>query len=234
MLNFTKFLVAIHGLIFGATLYGQNLSAPVNLPGNSAIGGLLSIGEVEYEAESNNGDFDIDRNVIGAEFHSRSSDSMYLYGHAGFTFDAERGSGMDDGQGALLGGGVRTEVHRVEGIKMYGYGGLNFAYESWDEPFEGSSRIFELLGGFSASFAGLDKLTPYAAVEIYPYSDGTIEYEISTPVAGLGRDFEFDYERDSFAVLKLGLLISLRNLAIRPEISLLGENQFILSILSVN
>ena len=176
---------------------------------------LLSLSEIEYEVDGG-GDGEIERTILGGAFGYGLGPLLDLYIEGGYILEAELGSGSDDGDGFLLGSGVRGIIYSENHFEFFGKGGVRYISEDYGDSVDGDILDVELAG--VARYALKNNLGVYGGVDLIPYSDGEIE---------IGRG-DADIERDDILGLRIGVEGTVNSVILNAELALVSEEGLIL------
>lgn len=216
-----KFLSALSlvGLLVPVTGSAQTLVETHTTAGrgNSDLGFVLMQSEIEYDVDGG-GEGEVERRLIGASFSHGVDESIDIYGEVAYIIEAEAEASSDDGDGFLLGVGVKGLLHQDQQFSVVGRGGFRYI----DEDYGGSSdaTIYEIELGAIASYALTDRSNLYGGIDIYPISEGELD----------GNFGDTDFERDDFLSVRFGSDIGLGRVSINPEIAFIGEQAFMLRV----
>lgn len=216
-----KSISFIASLLLGSLqALAQMQSDPAALGGTMGI--ALGLTETEYEYEPLDRDFEAERKTLSFEYHTPMQDDIGYFFQGGYTFDAE--IDRSDGNGLMLGGGIRMGITNVERAQIGGYAFVNYISESYENSGGDDSdlSILEIHIAPVIKFNLTKTAQLYGALEIVPYSDGEIETGSN----------ESDIERDDLLSLKLGARVRVgQSLVFRPELSLLSEPSLVLGLI---
>lgn len=177
----------------------------------------LSFSDTEYETD-NNVQADIDRKTLGLAVAFGMSAYLDIIAQAGMIFEADF-EGQDD-QGFLVGGAVRGQVYQQDDIMVYALGELIYIAEDYSNSLEASHLSFSLEANFLWSLN--EHIDLYGGVGLIPFSDGELD-------AGAASDV--DIERDDLLSVRIGASFDTgRGFFVRPDIKILGEQTFTVSV----
>ena len=238
MKNLLQYTCAANaGLVLILSLLPHTVSAQmIAAPGpqakesSPAFSGTYASSTTDYKLDNHLPD--IDRKMLGGDGSFAITPAADLFVQAAYILDDEFSSANTaDGTGFMIGFGSRMEIYRQDNVTVTGYGLIN----SFSEQFRGqgkyddlkvSGSIFEFRFGGTASTAINPNISPYAGLELTPYSKG--KFKFSTPVEALS----FNIRKDSILALQLGAVLRLGNIVLRPAMSILGEQSFLISVMS--
>jgi len=215
--------------------FGQLIVNPTGKASDGAFeaGGLLWIGEVDYDAD---GDVTVERTVLGVGVAYGLDPMIDIYGAIGTISKAEidteiEGFAWDDeGDGYMMAVGIRGQAAARDAINFFAYGQLQHISEDYGElnrlgvTVSTEADIQELIVGAGAKHAINEQFSLYGAAELVPYSSGDGEAEI-TGVPDKVSDSS-DVERDSVLGVRIGSLYQVDRWAIRGEFALIAEQSF--------
>jgi len=187
-------------------------------PGRWMFGGLVGMATVEYDADVGVSG-DIERTLVGGYAARGVNDTLDFFAGGAYIPKAEAEDYYldDDGDGSMVGVGLRARINALTAIQLSAYGQLHLISESYGSfPGVGGDvdgTITELLAGV-ATVLELEQLALYGALEVVPFSDGEIDFPFFGTV---------DIERDSLVVVRLGGNMQLGESIVRAEIGLGGE-----------
>jgi hypothetical protein len=209
--------------------------------GVTEAGAALAISEVEYD------EGDIERQVLGVYGAYGVGDWFDVYGVLGLIIDAEPSDWGDSGDGFMLAVGARSALRQIDSWTFLAYGQLQYITEDYGsesasdvdglgDPVSVSAdaegTITELILGGVARYDLNDQLSLYGGIDLIPYSDGEADVSVNVsgggPIAGLGADDSFDFERDNMIGIRGGATYDLASFWLRAEIALLSEQTFLL------
>jgi len=195
---------------------GQVLVDTVSLAHTEGLnlGPVISFSEVEYKDKDDNTG-KIERNTLGLSFVYKLNPQVGLLFQAGDTYKATykgRGTYNNRVDGTMFGGGLNFVMYKYDNVAFIGYGLINYVTDSFDKP-TFDVNVTDIHVGAITAVKGTDTVTFYGAVDLVPYSKGTLKYD----------RFNVDVQRDEIVNLKLGLDFTLPGIDIKPEVTLLGE-----------
>ena len=173
--------------------------------------GHFGISSVEYEIGASSPE--IDRTFLGATFAYGMNNSIDLYGTLSYTLEAEVENSTTDGDGIILGGGVRGQIPTSMEVALHGYAQLVFIDEDYGGNADGEETY--LMAGVVAAKA-LDKnIKLYGGLELNLIGD----LEIGSA----------DADRDDFLGFRLGANFIMGNLLLNVNTALIHENGIFIS-----
>jgi hypothetical protein len=198
--------------LWSFSAYGQILVDTTLVDRDLGIGGALSLSKIDYKTE-NDDIFTVKRKTLGLTLNHRLDQNISLLAQLGYNFESILEKTEYEGSGYMAGVGVNLRLYQGNRLSFLAYGLLNFISDHFTKP--NYSTDFENidihLGGLmfirASSLVGL-----YGGIDLIPYSEGTIGKKIKTNI-----------KRDKAVNLKLGLEFTTPSVAIRPEITLIGE-----------
>jgi len=182
--------------------------------GELSIGPSLSFSEIQYKDKDDNTG-KIERNTLGLSLVYKLNPDVSLLLQAGDTYKATykgRGTYNNRVDGNMFGGGLNFVMYKYDNVAFIGYGLINYVTDSFDKP-TFDVNLTDIHVGAITAVKGTDTVTFYGAVDLVPYSKGTLKYD----------RFNVDVQRDEMVNLKLGLDFTLPGVDIKPEVTLLGE-----------
>ncbi len=186
--------------------------------------------DTEYKSDGDDSG-DIDRRTLSLGLSKSVSPLIKIFGSFNYTFDGELpinfstdndgSADLESGYGLSAGGSYlfwEQELYSVQG-----YGRFNYIFEETfkysggniDFTFDG----YELLLGVMGTYRLLPELEIYAAFQLVPYSD------FSMDIDGLMRD-EWDLERDQILGIKCGALYDFQVWFVKGEVEFISERAF--------
>jgi len=213
-------------LIAPPQAYAEMLVSPVarGNAGGTHVSGVFVNSDVEYDTDG--ADPDIERSILGVEFgYGLSADTDFV-AQLGFIIDSEIDYFDEDGSGLLFGAGVRSNFYRdgqmsVHGFGVFSYQAEKFEYEILGEDIELKVNTWEVHAGSVASYAATPTIRPYGGAELILIDDGKIEVDPGST--------DDDIERDDIFNLKLGCNFAVNTWDLRPEVTLFGEQTFLIA-----
>lgn len=166
---------------------------------------------VDYEAGGSTGD--IDRTFIGATYAHGLNSSFDIYGTFSLTLESELEFSSSDGDGYILGGGVRAGIPNDLGVNINGYAQLLMIDEDYGNSIDGDEM--SIMFGAVASKALDSKIKIYGGLEFNLYSDMDIEGS--------------DADRDDFLGVRLGVNFNFGNVLMNVNTSLMHETGIFVS-----
>jgi hypothetical protein len=215
--HYRKIGVIFFCIFFVSTVSAQQLTPTQrkNDEGMWTGSPLLSLSEIEYELDGG-GDGEIERTILGGAFGFGLGPRLDLYIEGGYIVEAELENGSDDGDGFLIGSGIRGIIYKENHFEFFGKGGVRYITEDYGSSIDGD--IFELELAGVARYAVRNKLGVYGGVDLIPYSDGEIE---------IGRG-DADIERDDLIGLRFGVEGTVNSVILNAEVALVSEEALIL------
>jgi hypothetical protein len=204
-------------LLVGGTAGAQILVDTAKPTGTGfGLGPTLAISNVEYENEDGN-TFEVDRKTIGLGIVGNVTRSVAILFQAGHTFESEFEDSDIEGEGYMIGGGLSFLMYGRGRLSLVGYTLLNYVSDSFGKKKPKIDMdVMDLHIGFLPVVRANSVVSLYAGVDLVPYSDGQIEF----------KDSKIDIERENMANLKLGMLFTLPDVTLKPEVTLIGEKSF--------
>ena len=214
--------------------FAQMLANPaqVNGHGRNSFGLGLVNSSIDYEYDHDSGD--IKRKTIAFDLGHGVSDKMDAFGQFGFIFDDEAkvfdaGGFSPEGKGFMFGGGVRGLAYRLHQVDLHGYGLFNYTSEEFEDKNGGvkitiKQHIYDFQGGLVGKYQINSDAAVYGGLELVFMSDGKADVKVSG-----GGTSDSDVERDDKMNLRVGAIFDVSSFAIRPELTLMGEETFMIS-----
>lgn len=229
-----NFCLAVVLMLAPFVAEAQMLVKPIDALGERAThaSGIFMVSEIDYESKGNStSDSEIERKLLGVELAYGISPTFDIVGQVALIMDSEisGSSTLEDGEGFNLGGGVRGVFWRHGNLKVGGFGNLIYQTESFEGSvasvsYEAELTMLEMHLGGGVLFDLNQTVQPYAVLDLVAYDDGDSETKVGTYSA------DGSFERDDMMCLKLGIEISLEDLDIRPELTILGEQTFAIAV----
>ena len=218
--SFQRMLFLIAVILLGISSNGeaQMLVAPQLKSGVQQLTLIpsLSFSDVDYHFD-HGGTTDVERTILGIAGSYGLDKQLDLYGELGFSARSKLDSG-DDGQGLLLGGGVKGLFYERGKLSILGLAGVRYLTEDYGGGRDG--QFFEV--PLALIFRG--QLQPeigiYGGVDVLPWTDGEID-------GGRGSS---DLERDDVVGLRLGADYRIERIILNAEVSLISEESFLLRL----
>lgn len=182
-----------------------------NSPGSSEISAHFGTSSVDYEYGGSSSD--IDRTFIGATYAQGLNSSIDVYGTFSLTLESELEFTTTDGDGFILGGGVRGLIPNDMGVSLHGYGQFLLIDEDYGTSVDGEEMSIML--GLVASKALDSKIKIYGGAEFNLFSDMDIG--------------NVDADRDDFLGARLGLNFDLGAYLLNANLSLIHETGLFIS-----
>lgn len=214
---------------FAFPLRAQHLAPTFSVnptsPGNQFSVALVSQ-EVDYDYDPGR-DADIERVNLGAALAMPLSSEITFVSQLALAADSEIDSGGEnpDGYGFQVGLGAYGKVHQAEKTGVYVHGLLN---STWDflerDDVEYDQRILDLHVGGTVSYEAQPTISIYGGLDVAFLSNGSIDVKTSTAEA------DADVERDSRLSLFAGLAFKASNMVFRPQLTLGGEQTFLIAV----
>lgn len=195
----------------------QVLVAPqvVAPEGRLDVDAVLSLSEIEYDFDRG-GDGEVERSILGAALGYGLGPNLNLYGELGYILEAELEHSDDDGDGVLLGGGVRGQLYQQNKFTLNGFGGLRLIFEDYGDGADG--ELLEIPLGLLGRYAVHRDFGLYGGVDVVPISEGELD------VPGGDRDFD----RDNPLGLRFGVDFALEPVLLNAEVAVISEEAFTL------
>jgi hypothetical protein len=208
-----KLVVGISMIFAFNSAHAELLVNPVgkSKPGAWQGSGHFGISSVEYEVGNSSGD--IDRTFLGATFAYGMNNTIDIYGTLSFTLEAELENAPSDGDGFILGGGVRGQIPSDMGVALHGYAQLLFIDEDYGSNIDGEETY--LMAGIVAAKALDNNIKIYGGLELNLIGD----LEINS----------VDADRDDFLGFRLGANFNAGNFLIDVNTALIHENGIFVS-----
>lgn len=190
-----------------------------SMPGmhNADVQGTLMLSDVEYDFDAG-GDAEIERTIVGISSSYGLNQSLSMFGEFGLIAESEIENSRDDGNGFLLGAGLKGPLMYQGRFSVTGFGGIRFIDEDYGDSVDG--QLFELHGGVVGRYALEKNLGVYAGLDIIPFSDG----EVDAPGG------KSDFERDNILGLRLGIDFLIQEVQVNTEVALVSEEAFVIRI----
>lgn len=189
-----RHLVLLFPLLAAAPSQAEILYNPaISVGTDRAAGGVsLTKSKVGMQTKSS---FDIERTILGFEYHYGISQALHIIGQAGYATKVEYEDIDDTGHGYILGGGVSWEVHRSGANRYLVHGVLNYLS---DDVHSGDlkTNLMEIHMGGLATHAVKNNFEIYGGLDLVPYSDGDLKIRGFKSVS---------VERDTLFNLRLGM-----------------------------
>lgn len=204
------FLSLIFSWSFSA--YGQILVDTTLVDKDLGIGGALSLSKVDYKNESDD-IFTVKRKTLGLTLNHKLDQNISLLAQLGYNFESQLEKTEYEGTGYMAGVGVNLRLYQGSRLSFLTYGLLNYVADHFERPnYTTDFEIIDIhLGGLMLIRAS-SLVSLYGGIDLIPYSDGTI-----------GKTVKANIKRDKAVNLKLGLEFTTPSVAIRPEVTLIGE-----------
>jgi len=209
------------GIFLGAVTFFAMSSAnaelfinPVGKSGQGASEISGHFGSISIDYEAGGGSFDIDRTFVGASYIHGLSSTVDVFGTFSFTLESELESLPSDGDGIILGGGVRMTVPNDMGVSLNGYGQFLIIDEDYGSGLDGEEMA--MMVGVVASKAIDTRIKLYGGAEINIYSDMDIN--------------SVDVDRDDFLGFRVGLNYDLGGMILNANMALMHEKGFFFSL----
>jgi hypothetical protein len=209
----------------GAQHLAPTFSVSPNSTGNQFSVALASQ-EVDYDYDPGR-DADIERVNLGAALAIPTSPDVAFVGQFALAADSELDSSGEnlDGYGFQFGFGAYGKVHQVEKTGIFVHGLLN---STWDflerDQVEFDQRVLDLHLGGTASYEAQPSVSLYGGLDAAFLSNGNVDIKIAT------LEDDADVERDSRLSLFAGLTLKASNMVFRPQLTLGGEQTFLIAV----
>lgn len=205
--------------------------------GQLELSGFFASSEIEYEGDSDNDKFDLEKNYFGVTVATGVTEKLNVYGTFGYIFD---GKISDDGQdfdldnGYYLAAGARYKVFQSGKVAGYVYGQFDYTLEETyaDEinniDIDGETSGYELFIGGIVKYQMMDQMDLYGGLSFVAISDLTMDYTFEFQ----GRTFndENDFERSDKLGIKLGAQYKIDSKRVLAAEANLGNEQvFVIS-----
>lgn len=187
------------------------------------IEGTVLSSEVKYETEGNG--LEIERNLIGFEGSYGVTPKVDLVGQMGFIAETKYDKIDKDGDGFVVGTGVRFELIKVPKVQLLGHAVFSYQKEEIEkDPVKLEIKTRELHAGLTTAILAAKNFVPYLGFSLVVLNEGegTLTFPNFNETA--------DIEREDVIALKLGLNIKIDALCIRPEVTMLGEKTVTLGV----
>lgn len=209
----TKSVVGVLMLSAAGSASAELFVNPVakNKTGASEISAHFGSISVDYEA--NGGTGEIDRTFLGASFAHGMNSSFDVYGTFSLTLEAELEGVPSDGDGYILGAGLRGVIPNNMGVDLNGYAQLLLISEDYGFSIDGDET--SIMFGAVASKAIDDKIKIYGGVEFNLWSDMDIEGT--------------DADRDDFLGFRLGANFNVGEYPVNTNLALIHESGIFIS-----
>ena len=182
-----------------------------NKTGTSEISAHFGSISVDYEANGSTGD--IDRTFIGATYAHGLNSSFDVYGTFSLTLEAELEGAPNDGDGYILGGGIRAGIPNDLGVALNGYAQLLLISEDYGNSIDGDETA--IMFGVVASKAIDSKIKLYGGAEFNLWSDMDIEGT--------------DADRDDFLGFRIGANFTAGQYLLNVNMALAHESGIFIS-----
>lgn len=208
-----KFLTCTFMLAGFTAAHAELFVNPVtkNKTGASEIS--VHFGSISVDYEAGGSSFDIDRTFLGASYIHGLDSSLDVYGTFSLTLESEIENVPSDGDGFILGGGVRGAIPNDMGVDLSGYGQLLLIDEDYGSGLDGEELAITL--GIAASKALDTKIKLYGALEFNLFSD----MEINST----------DVDRNDFLGFRLGANFNLGQYLLNANMALAHESGIFIS-----
>ena len=153
------------------------------------------INEINEETEKFK--LEIERKLFGISGAVGVTERVDLYGGLGYIFDGEidEASEVDHDGGYFACIGARGQIFNKDALSIHGYGQVQYLLEDWtedwsdyetdgdyysfslQETYEAEISQVEIIVGILGKYTITDQVSVYGALELIPFSDGTIEGE---------------------------------------------------------
>ena len=170
-------------------------------------------GSVSVDYEVGNSSADIDRTFIGASYVHGLDSSLDVYGTFSLTLESELENAPSDGDGFILGGGVRGSIPNDLDVNLHGYAQFLMIDEDYGSGLDGEEMSIML--GAAVSKALDTKIKLYGALEFNMWSD-------------LDTDFG-DADRDDSFGIRLGANFALGEYLVNANMALMHESGIFIS-----
>jgi hypothetical protein len=210
LVKFVFFLFLLSG--FGSA-HAELFVNPVtkNKIGTSEISAHFGSISVDYEVGGSS--FDIDRTFLGATYAHGLNSSFDVFGTFSITLESEIENSPSDGDGFIIGGGIRGGIPNDLGVKLNGYGQLLLIDEDYGGNADGEEMA--IMVGMAASKALDSKIKLYGALEFNLFSD----MEIGST----------DVDRDDYFGFRLGANFDLGQFLLNANMALIHETGIFIS-----
>lgn len=221
-----------------APAYGEVIFNPANqnFDDKAGLSAAYVNSEIEYENEGG-GESEIERQILGVAGSMPIEQDVEFVFQAGLVTETEAEGIGEDGDGYIMGGGVRAKLMENKKTTVIAYGLLSYTTEEisgTDAGFGDSSTkykvesaIMEIHGGAVANYALNNKLSVYGGMELTPYSDGEGDYKTEGQTNNVGIEepasTKWDLERDGLLTTRLGAQYDVDQLTVRGELAIMGE-----------
>jgi len=183
-----------------------------NKTGAGEISAHFGTSSVDYEF-SGGGTAEIDRTFIGATYAHGLNSSMDVYGTFSLTLTSEFEGAPSDGDGFILGAGVRAAIPNNMGVSLHGYGQLLMIDEDYGSGVDGEEMSIML--GVAAAKAIDTNIKLYGGLELNLFSDLDVE--------------GFSADRDDLFGIRVGGNFNLGEYLMNVNLSLMHESGIFIS-----
>lgn len=212
-----SFVAVVAGV--SGNLYGEVLMNPSTMAQKQGqVGIAFASSKVDYDID-NHGSTEIDRKILGGEVAFKVANGLDAVLQLGSIqdsqLDIDNHNGFN-GDGYLLGGGVRAQLLKQDKWNVTGYGLFTMTREEDTfQAFKANVDLNEIQVGAVARLTMTNILNLYGGVEAVPYSEGKIK---------LSELDDQDIERQDFMNLRVGANYQVQKmLGLRAEMAFLGE-----------
>lgn len=214
-----SYLALTAAIFFAGSAQAQLLihSQESNTRTGVALNAAVSFSEIEYDGDRGS-EGDVERSIIGLGLTLPLSSIVELYGEFGYIAEADLQETRGDGDGFLVGGGLRGTLLRRDRLSLLGRGGFRFITEDYGSGLD--ADIGEVDLGLTARFAANRDLGLYGGLDFIPYSDGELD-------TGAG---DVDFDRDKRIGLRFGADYKIQSVTLNGEFSLISEEALILRL----
>lgn len=208
-----KFVFAFFLLSGFSAAHAELFVNPVtkNKTGASEISAHFGSVSVDYEAGGSSAD--IDRTFIGATYAQGLNSSLDVFGTFSLTLESEFENSSSDGDGFIIGGGIRGGIPNDLDVDLHGYAQLLLIDEDYGGNADGEEMA--IMMGVAASKALDTKIRLYGALEFNLFSD----MEVGNT----------DVDRDDFFGIRLGANFNLGQYLLNANLALIHESGIFIS-----
>lgn len=194
-------------VIMAPQAFGELLVNPVAplKASQAAIGASFVKSKIDYEISESR---EIERTIFALEAQYGVKSNIEVFAQFGFINKMEYENVDEDGDGTMLGAGVRGTFLNKGPWAIQGYGLLNFTNEEIDTfKYRGIDvkvkiDLTEFEGGVIAEYNSSNEFSFYGGIALVPYSDGDVKVTASIPT--YSESGSHSIERDDLVALRLG------------------------------
>lgn len=231
-MRLTGWLAVAAVVLSGGLAQAQTYNAPVEAGTKLVLEPTVSLQTVSYRGVDSFPvySWEVKRKLVGVGVYIPMAPVLSLDFNGGLVFDSEVNDLDQEGDGHYLGAGLDWLAVHNSALGLTAYLKLDQISEEW-KPYSYTQTVTEGHVGALLTFSPNAAFFPYVGLDLVPYNESEIEAEKPAPYPYYTRAHSVDVEREDNLMLRLGALIKLSSLALRPEVILLGERTFQFSLL---